>query len=214
MVCCYNPDDMRTAYRAEGKIPVNPPSASVVEYYRKVIRKDIFSHPGFLSQGQEWLDFRSTINPDLMKKKCMMIHLNDMESIANELIDVFEREKDEENKICIKPGSGFLKRWALESVAFIFMGARLGTLKENVEENSDGMMLIKHVDTFYHEWTTLISLPPIWKYISVPYYKRYDEANEGILKIGMKYLMLLSKMNPMTIPFFQSSPRNSITTEA
>merc|ERR1719186_1934108 len=112
-------------------MPVRP-STENLEYYRKVMRKDLFPHPGLIAQNEEWMHFRSIVNPDLMRVKSMLFYLNDIETITNELIDVFEREKDEENRIVIKTPGGFLQRWALESVGFIFMGSRLGTLDENV----------------------------------------------------------------------------------
>ena len=50
----------------------------------------------------------------LMKKKCMAPYLNDMEIIANDLVDAFEREKDVDGRLCIKTNGGLLQRWSLE----------------------------------------------------------------------------------------------------
>lgn len=199
-VWCYNPEDGRTIFDNDGRMPESPFIESLV-YYRKVMRKDLFPHPGVLSQNEEWMKFRSLVNPDLMRVKSMVFYLNDIESITNDLMDVFEREKDEENRIVIKTPGGFLQRWALESVGFIFLGSRLGTLSENVAEDSDGMVMIKNVDIMFNEMFKVVAMPPIWKYINVPFYKRFNESIEKISIISHKHIdaALSNNTNDQTI---------------
>ena len=149
-VWIYHPDDKKKMLEHDGKMPIIP-SIGRITYYRKNLRKDLYPQPGIVTNGEEWLNYRSTINADLSKKNCMMPYLKDIETISNDLIDLFEREKDQDGKICFKAQGGLFQRWALENICFIFLGDRLGTLKENVTENSDGMRLIKDVDTVFDE---------------------------------------------------------------
>ena len=53
IVFVYNPDYMKAVFAHDGKVPVMP-MIDDIDYYRTVTRKDLFPHPGLLSQRENW----------------------------------------------------------------------------------------------------------------------------------------------------------------
>ena len=81
----------------------------------------------------------------------------------------------------------FVYRWSLESITAIFLNKKLGCLENNLSE--DAKILIESANTVLGpDMFKLVTYPPIWKYINVPYF-RFESRIHYINYINYYYLL-------------------------
>ena len=68
---------------------------------------------------------RSLVQQDMMRPKSALYYTKEMEEISQEVADIIERDMDSDN--CYEINS-ICQKYALETVAYIFLGSKLGTL--------------------------------------------------------------------------------------
>ena len=101
----------------------------------------------------------------MMRPKSALYYIDDMEEIASEVVNIIERDSDsnqcyEINKIT--------QEYALESVAYIFLGNRLGVLRGE----EDGKRLIQLSDELGPLSQLIIGMP-LWALKFSPQYKKW-----------------------------------------
>ena len=78
-------------------------------------------------------------------------------------------------------------RWALESITSIFLNTRLGCLDQNPSADTktliNGANIILGPDMY-----RLITWPPFYKYVELPYFKRFDRACSDVYKLCSKHI--------------------------
>jgi len=183
-----NPEDAKTLLANDGKNPIEAGFDFWV-YYRNQLKKDLYPETGGLvgSHGEDWYTVRSKVQQDMLRPKSAMFYLDSIENISDELVDVFDRKMDESGEV--DDIAKYIYRWSLESIASIFLDAKLGCLKEDLPADSDANKLVKAADVVLGQDTTeLANGIPIWKYMPTPYYKRFDKASDEIYIISKKHI--------------------------
>ena len=108
---------------------------------------------------------RSLVQQDMMRPKSALYYIDEMEEIASEVVKIIEEDSDsnhcyEVNKIT--------QEYALESVAYIFLGNRLGVLSGG----EDGKRLIQLSDELGPLSQYIVGIP-VWALKFVPQYKTW-----------------------------------------
>ena len=101
----------------------------------------------------------------MMRPKSAMYYTKEMDEIAREVVDIIERDSDNDqcyeiNKIC--------QQYALETVAYIFLGSRLGTLSGQ----GDGRRMIEISEQAGPISQDLMFVPS-WSLKFLPKYKTF-----------------------------------------
>ncbi|RZC32516.1 cytochrome P450 12a4, mitochondrial, partial [Asbolus verrucosus] len=182
-------------YRNEGVWPIRVGLESYQHYKRS--RKDIFKNPGLLThQGEEWFKFRSMVNPILMQPRNVLQYVDQMNLIADELIDNIKyfSEQNEYGEMP-KDFNNELYKWSLESIGVITMDRHLGCLKRNSEKDSEPQKLIQSVLQMFKLMYKLDVLPSLWKVISTRDWKEYVKILNFLSETHLKYInQYLNKM--------------------
>jgi len=140
----------------------------------------------FGAHGEKWYEVRRLVQQDMMRLKSAMFYINSIEEISAQFCDVIEDMKDPKNNE-IEDIAESCYRWALESTTSIFLNTRLGCLEEI--PSKDGESLIKCSKVMLgSDSYKLVTGPPIWKHIPVPYYTRFDNASRELMDICGKHI--------------------------
>ena len=157
MVVVNNPEDIKTLYNSDGKIPIND-SYDVLAYIKEKAMKDRFVSPGLFSNNADWHEVRTKVQQDMMKPKSAFYYIEEIEDIAMELVEKVNRERGEDE---LFDPSRALQEYALEAVGCVFMGRRLGSLKEE----GDAKRLIENNAQILPLMTKVFFLPQlVWPY--------------------------------------------------
>ena len=98
--------------------------------------KDRYPTLGFITNTEDWYETRSLVQQDMMRPKSALYYTEELDEISRDVVNIIKRDRDAEqcfeiNKIC--------QEYALESVAYIFLGSRLDTMNGG----ADGQRLIE-----------------------------------------------------------------------
>ena len=107
---------------------------------------------GLVSEGDEWSNFRQLVQQDMMRSGSALLYIEELENIAEELVEKLAEVKDNEGKIEI---AEYMKQFALESTGAIFLGSRLRVLNGS----ETGKAMIEHVDVFTRKSLPLFIFP-------------------------------------------------------
>ncbi|KAM3965251.1 cytochrome P450 CYP12A2 [Aphomia sociella] len=142
MVVIYEPELYDQVYRAEDANPLRPGFDSLV-YYRTVLRKSTFNGVYGLTtaQNEDWRHFRTKVNPALLKPKLVKLYTPGLEEIAQDMVDRLIKIKDEKEYMQ-KNFDLEMTKWALESVALVGLGNRIGCIQDNLKEDHPARQLI------------------------------------------------------------------------
>ncbi|XP_046391143.1 probable cytochrome P450 49a1 [Ischnura elegans] len=184
----FRPEDVEVVFRNEGQWPIRGGMATM-SYYRNEMRKEYFQGVvGVLIQnGPKWLESRSRVNPAMMQPRTSMRYIPPISSVAQEFVDRMRAIKDQNDEM--PPDfMNELFKWALESIAYVALDTRLGCLRENLPQDSEGQKMIDAVGDFFDCLFDLEMGLSIWKYYSTPSWKRFVRALDIFLEISTKYV--------------------------
>ena len=109
----------------------------------------------------------------MMRPKSALYYTKEMEEIAHEVADIIERDMDTDN--CYEINS-ICQKYALETVAYVFLGSRLGTLAGE----GDGSRMVEIQDESGPLAQKMMFLPS-WILPYLPFYKQFIKImNENI----------------------------------
>nr|AJN91159.1 cytochrome P450 monooxygenase CYP333A13 [Cnaphalocrocis medinalis] len=160
MVICFNPKDFDQVYRAEETNPLRPGFVSL-EYFREVLHKEKFQGVYGLTtaQGDQWRDFRTKVNPALLKIKMVQLYAPGLEEIAEDSIArLLKMTPKEISQDFYEEAT----KWSLESVALIALGSRIGCLENNPADHPSQQLIYcarKALDLPF----ILELMPTLWK---------------------------------------------------
>ncbi|XP_073956280.1 cytochrome P450 CYP12A2-like isoform X2 [Choristoneura fumiferana] len=173
LLILYEPEHFEQVYKAEETNPLRP-GFDTSEYYRGVLRKARFGgYYGLTSaQGPKWRDFRTKVNPALLKPKLVKLYAPALGEIAEEMVDRLTKLSGKgdylQNNFDLE-----MTKWSLESVALVGLGARLGCLEDDLKEDHPARQLMQCAkDILDLSFKTELLPPAIWKYIATPNFKK------------------------------------------
>ncbi|KOB72593.1 Uncharacterized protein OBRU01_09064 [Operophtera brumata] len=179
-VFLFEPDHFEQVFRDEDAKDTYPirPGFEVLRYYREVLKKSTLNGVYGLtaSQGLHWKQFRTKVNPVLLKRNNIKIYARGLDNIAEESVSRIAKlndQKDFQWEFELE-----IKKWALESVALIGLGTRLGCLKDDLKIDDPASQLMQCVEDIIELTYQLEIMPSPWRYISTPNYRRIIEVFE------------------------------------
>ena len=114
---------------------------------------------GLINNKEDWYEVRTLIQQDMMRPKSALYYTREMEEIASDVVGVIEEMKDDENCFEI---NRMCQEFALEAVAYVFLGNRLNTLNNG----ADGKRMIDLVSQNGDFAQKMMFLPTrLFKYI-------------------------------------------------
>ncbi|XP_037921267.1 cytochrome P450 CYP12A2-like isoform X1 [Hermetia illucens] len=186
-VATNKPEDFQTIFRTEGHWPDRTELKTIV-YYRTKIRPDIFGKYSGLanSQGKEWGDFRSAVNPAMMHPKNTKIYIPKVDEVATDFVNRIHQIRDPKTKEAPENFSNDLNRWALEAVSVIAMDTRLGLLHDKHDKRS--AKLIQGAKDAFKLSFDLEFKPSLWKFFSTPQFKKLIEALDAVTDVSCEII--------------------------
>jgi len=182
------PEHMQLVLQHDGKNPIEPGFDHIV-YYRNKIKKDIFYDTAGLvgSHGEDWYNVRSKVQQDMLRPKSATFYIKDIEQISEDLNNLITETVDCNNEV--EDLLDLVNRWSLESIIAIFLDMRIHCLNKDLPENSDAKRFVNAVKiALGPDGNEMSGGIPIWKYITTPTYKRFDEASMIVHQISKKYV--------------------------
>ncbi|XP_063624022.1 cytochrome P450 CYP12A2-like [Cydia splendana] len=194
LLVLFEPQHFEQVYKAEEYNPLRP-GFETIEYYREVLRKERFGgYFGLMSaQGPQWRDFRTKVNPALLKPKLVKIYAPGLGEIAEEMVERLTRLSKEgdylQNNFDLE-----ITKWSLESLALVSLGTRLGCLQDNLDEDHPARQLIKCTNDIFELSFKLEFLPSLWKYIATPNFKKLMKTYDLQWDISAMYIEEAKKL--------------------
>lgn len=187
-VMLFDPEEIEKVYRNEGPWPQRDPF-EILQYYRTVLRKDIFENVGGLlvNQGEEWYKFRSKVNPIMMQPKSVQLYISPMDTVATKFIKRIISLRDEKQEMP-EDFKNELFKWALESAVYIVLDTRLGCLDGDLKPDSEPQRLIDAVQVLQDSlYETEVQLS-FWKIFSTPALRKFVRVSDQFTEVALKYI--------------------------
>ncbi|XP_045772775.1 cytochrome P450 CYP12A2-like isoform X2 [Maniola jurtina] len=172
MVFLYEPDHFDQVYRSEDLVAPSRPGFETLVYYRTTLRKSTYDGVYGLTTAQDmqWRDFRTKVNPALLKPKLVKLYTPVLEEIADDMV---ARLQSLNNDAYLQENLDLeITKWSLESIAVIALGTRLGCLEDNLTEDHPARVLIKCAQDVINLSFKLEFMPSLWKYYPTSNYKK------------------------------------------
>ena len=129
---------------------------------------------------EDWYTVRSQVQQDMMRPKSALYYISDLEKIAMDVAEeIIEKETDQNGVMDIIK---MCQKFSLESVAYVFLGSRLGALSGT----GDGQRLIEIADSTGELQQTLFFMPKsLLPYL--PGFKKFIKYELNILRFVLYY---------------------------
>ncbi|CAH2048629.1 unnamed protein product, partial [Iphiclides podalirius] len=189
MVLLYKPEDFDQVYRSEEMLPLRPGFDTLIYYQEELRRNRYNSILGLTSaQGQKWRDFRTKVNPVLLKTQLVKLYTPTLEEISKEMTERLLKLKDQEHYLQSNFDSEITK-WSLESVAYIALGTRLGCLNDE-KNNKKAQLLIACASNIMELAYKLEFFPSPWRYFETPNLKKMIKTLDLQWEISEDYIKM------------------------
>ncbi|CAH0585749.1 unnamed protein product [Chrysodeixis includens] len=188
MVFLFEPEHIDQVYRAQEVNPLRP-GFETLEYFREVIKKGSLDgiYGLMTAQGEKWRDFRTKVNPALLKIKLVKVYAPALDEIAHDIVERIKKIKDETTYL----ETNFvneINKWSLESVAFVALGSRMGCITDELTEDHPARKLMQCGKDIIETAFSIEFLPNPWKYISTPGYRKIMRTYETQWEISRQYI--------------------------
>ena len=179
IVFLSKPDTVKQVLRNDVKYPVNIAVDSVGHLRRTDLKHRYPSGPGLLGQGQEWWEFRSAVQKDMLRPSSALHYITGVNNVTEKLIGRIDKEISvdrSQNKV--RKIEGLTKEYAMEAICMSFLNNGLGIL----DGKPLGRRLLAANNNFFHGVLAGWFLPPKhakWN----PKYRSMLEAANTIIDI-------------------------------
>ncbi|XP_039285811.1 probable cytochrome P450 49a1 isoform X1 [Nilaparvata lugens] len=209
LVVSLNPDDARSMYAAEGKLPFRP-SFPALAHYRKKTFGSIGVVPG---NGEEWLHYRKAVLP-LLKGNIVAAYADDHKMISSRFVNYIRRNRGSNKEL--KDVFNHLLKFAIEATSVTCPGVLFECLDGTLDGSDVSNEITKaSVDFMEGMYGTLVE-PPVWKIWKTKSYKKLEQSHTVIHRLiadGIEKTKQDLKNNPNKHPFMVSLFENATLTE-
>ena len=187
----FEPKDIETVFRSQGKCPIRPPN-EFVSYYR-TSNGHKYPNVGLSNMmGEQWLQYRQLLAPTLMSLKVIQNHMSAQNSICDDFVDYLWQIRDKSTDI-VEDITDATYRLALESICMLCLDARMhcfGTGDNNSQQTdvTDGQVLIEATKNLFESYNQLYYGIPFWKLFATKAYRMLDESESNIYEVVSKYV--------------------------
>ncbi|KAJ8722067.1 hypothetical protein PYW08_004469 [Mythimna loreyi] len=188
MVFLFEPELFEQVFRAQEANPLRPGFQSL-EYFREKTQKGTIDGLTGLTtaQGEKWREFRTKVNPALLKLKLVKVYAPGLDEVAQDAVNRLKRLKDD--KAYLEKNFNLeMTRWSLESVALVALGSRIGCLDDDFTEDHPGRKLMQCAKDMLDTAVELELFSSIWKYFATPTFKKMMNTYQMQWDISTKYI--------------------------
>ncbi|KAJ2949035.1 hypothetical protein O0L34_g5977 [Tuta absoluta] len=187
MVVLFEPEHYNQVYRAEDITPLRPGFETLV-YYQTELRKEVYNgvHGLTAAQGSQWREFRTKVNPAMLKPKLVKVYAPGLEEIARDMVERLTTLSPEyiQNNFELE-----MTKFSLESVGYVGLGARLGCLQDDFTEDHPGRKLMQSAKDMIELGFKLELYPlKLWKFLPTPGFKKLVNAMDTQWNISASFI--------------------------
>lgn len=187
VVHLFDPTDFARVFRSQGKHPIRP-APDFVRHYRSS-RPDRYPTIGIAnSNGEEWFNERQRLAPVLLKLGLTENHCPQQNAICDDLVEYLRNRPS----TLVKRVQDLTDKLALESIASLCLGIRLGIFKSSDSTTTAGRVLSSSTRKLFESYNELYYGMPVWKVLPSflsPSFTSYVEAEENIYNTANTVIM-------------------------
>ncbi|XP_046965915.1 cytochrome P450 CYP12A2-like [Vanessa cardui] len=188
MVILYEPEHFDQIYRSEDILPSRPGFDTLL-YYRTQLRKSVSNgiYGLTVAEGAQWRDFRTKVNPALLKPKLVKLYAPVLEKIAEDMVARLKKLQEKDNYLEQNLDLEMTK-WSLESVAVVGLGTRLGSLEDNLANDHPARILIQCAQDLLNLSWKLEFFPSLWRYYQTRNFKKLVKTLDLQWEVSVKFI--------------------------
>ncbi|KAG8306073.1 hypothetical protein J6590_055978 [Homalodisca vitripennis] len=180
VVHVFDPDDARTIYRNEGKMPYVVPLQETDKLYRQKAEMS----PGLgNTNGEEWYRLRAAVRHLMLKPQDVQQFLPGVREVAKDLVERLHVLRDQSGfvpNLAVEIG-----KWSQESAGVVCFDKRLGYLSDGPQQAVIEEIIKANRTVFYLSGLLKFSLP-IYKYIPTPKWRKLVAAEHIVVRTARK----------------------------
>ncbi|KAJ9595930.1 hypothetical protein L9F63_012877, partial [Diploptera punctata] len=188
IVLLFDADEIEKVFRNEGQWPIRD-AIDFAAHYRLVTRKDIFQGVGGLvvTHGETWQKFRTKVNQTMMQPRSTKLYVAPIDAVADDFVERIKILRDDKQEMPADFNNELYK-WALESIVYIALDTRLGSLEKDLKPDSEPQKMIDSVQVQFETMYKLEMGLPIWKIYNTKTWKDFVKSSDYFLEVSMKYI--------------------------
>nr|XP_006812260.1 PREDICTED: probable cytochrome P450 CYP44-like [Saccoglossus kowalevskii] len=177
-VFVVRPKDIETMFRNDGNMPKRTPLDAITR-----VRKMAGLSLGLGNmQGKEWRRVRSSVQRYVLRPKEISKFHQDLDVVAEDFIQLMKELLVENGEV--PDFQNEVYKWALESVCFIALETRLGSLSPHMDANT--RMIIDNTHAFFETMGKLTYSAGLHKIISTPTWRTFVKSHEILYRMIKK----------------------------
>ncbi|XP_070566052.1 cholesterol side-chain cleavage enzyme, mitochondrial-like [Ptychodera flava] len=191
VVSVFDPKDIETLLRHEGKHPYRPDLVPWLAYreYRGYPKGVLLLH------GPEWLRNRSALNQRMLRPKVISGHAGTINEVVDDMIRRLKLKSSQGSDLVVNDLESDLFKYALDGAGSVLFDQRLRLLDDKL--HPDAETFINSVHTVFKEFVSLVIVPPkLQKMLNTKSWRKHTEAWDFIFSHAKK--LVEAKMEKVT----------------
>lgn len=178
VVILFDPVDVETVYRHEGKYPNRGNGFHALRIIRSR-RPDVFEETtGLLTEeGESWQSIRSKVQQDLMRPKSAMYFVDKLQVVSDDFVKYIKVARSEKDNSLGDDVLPHIYRFALESISLIALDTRIGCLEK--EMDSELNKVFNGIAFFVDAFPELLTRIPTWKFFNPRWNKLFRDTEDN-----------------------------------
>ncbi|XP_014260065.1 probable cytochrome P450 CYP44 [Cimex lectularius] len=178
IIHAFSPEDAKTIYKSEGKMPYIMPLQDTILLFRK--NENLTLGLGN-SNGDEWYRLRNSLRHLLLTPKGIQHFTKGTDSVTSEFVHHLKRKRKENG--CIPELKTELAKWSLETAGLMCFGSRKGYMSEAKRQKTESL-LKANKSVFYLSTILKFSLP-FYEYCYSPVWNQLQKSETEILNASV-----------------------------
>ncbi|XP_041367863.1 probable cytochrome P450 12a5, mitochondrial [Gigantopelta aegis] len=186
LVHVFNPRDIETIFRHEGKYPIRQ-AFFMLKRYNEKYNNNV---SGVLSsQGVDWYNVRSQVQKKITNPKFVNSHTNSQQVVADDFVEWIRKRRNQDDVIeDILP---YLYRYSTEAIGVVCFNRRVGALDDALDVESEAHAFITAVSEVTTATHSELDSWFLFLYFDTPLFSRFKKAHDVIRRISLKYAQRL-----------------------
>ncbi|XP_077994892.1 1,25-dihydroxyvitamin D(3) 24-hydroxylase, mitochondrial-like [Glandiceps talaboti] len=179
----YDPKDVETVLRQEGKYPRRLEFTPWVAYREHRGR----SNGVLLVDGVEWHRNRSALSKRLLRPKAVVAYADTVNSVVTDLVDRLKRKTEAGDDFVIEDLENDLFKYAMDAAGSVMFDQRLNLLDDRLHPEAEAF--IRSVHVIFEEFIYLILIPTKYhKMLNTKHWRKHTEAWDIIFDHAKKLI--------------------------
>ncbi|XP_023239338.1 cytochrome P450 302a1, mitochondrial-like isoform X2 [Centruroides sculpturatus] len=185
VVHLFDPNDMETLYRNEGRYPSRLSHRALLKYRKE--RPHLYNNGGlFPSNNEEWHRLRQAFQRSLLHSSIINEYISPLQELSEDVIGKIKKIRNSQNQV--DDFQKDLYKWAIECTGIITLNRRLGCIEKGLCTEEEINNLVKSAgDTHQAVMITENGLP-LWQLFPTAAYRSLVHAQDVMTKILKRFL--------------------------